>query len=68
MNAADAMYREMKLMTNIADWMVSHGEVMSDRSRSNFYVFVRIRRIRWQGRVYDVIDVDNLTCRIERVE
>ena len=68
MNAADKMLGEMKLMTNIADWMASHGEILSDRSRSDFYTFVRIRRIRWRGRVYDVIDVDNLTCQIERVE
>ena len=68
MNVADKMFREMKLMTNIADWMASHGEVLSDRSRSNPYTFVRIRRIRWQGRVYDIIDVDNMTCRIDRIE
>ena len=59
---------ELKLMTNIADWMASHGEILSDWSRSSFYAFVRIRKIRWRGRVYDVIDVDNLTCQIERVE
>ena len=45
MNYADKMLREMKLMTNIADWMASHGEILSDRSRSDFYTFVRIRRI-----------------------
>jgi len=68
MNFTDRMHSELKLMTNIADWMASHGEILSDWSRSSFYAFVRIRRIRWQGRVYDVIDVDNLTCQIERVE
>lgn len=68
MNVADRMLREMKLMTSITDWMVSHGEVLSDLSRSNPYTFVRIRRIRWRDRIYETIDVDNLTCRIERIK
>ena len=68
MNAAEKMLIEMKLMTNITEWMASHGEVLSDRSRSNPYTFVRIRRIRWRGKVYETVDVDDMTCRIEHIE
>ena len=38
MNYADKMERENCLKTNLADWMLRHGEILSDRSRSNEYV------------------------------
>ena len=43
MNIADKMERESRLLANLVSWMESHGEVLSDRSRSNHYVGVRIR-------------------------
>ena len=68
MNYADKTERESLLLTNLVSWMESHGEVLSDRSRSNYYAGVRIRTIRWRGRVYTAIDVDGMTCRLERDE
>ena len=41
MNIAEKMERESRLMGNIADWMEKHGEVLSDRQRSNAYTGVR---------------------------
>lgn len=35
MNYADKMEQENRLKTNLAEWMLRHGEVLSDRSRSN---------------------------------
>jgi hypothetical protein len=67
MNYADKMERESRLMGNIADWMEKHGEVLSDRQRSNAYTGVRIREIRWRGRTYRIVDVDGMTCQIERL-
>ena len=67
MNIAEKMERESRLMGNIADWMEKHGEVLSDRQRSNAYTGVRIREIRWQGRDYQIVDVDGMTCRIEKL-
>jgi hypothetical protein len=47
--------------------MEQHGEVLSDRQRSNAYTGVRIREIRWRGRTYRIVDVDGMTCQIERL-
>ena len=67
MNYADKMEMESRLKGNIADWMEQHGEVLSDRQRSNAYTGVRIREIRWRGRTYRIVDVDGMTCQIERL-
>ena len=34
MNIADKMERESRLRGNLAEWMMSHGTVKSDRERS----------------------------------
>ena len=67
MNIADKMEREARLKSNIADWMEAHGRVLSDRQRSNAYTGVRIREIEWRGRTYRIVDVDGMTCQIERL-
>ena len=66
MNYVDKMEREARLKSNISDWMEAHGKVLSDRQRSNAYTGVRIREIEWRGRTYRIVDVDGLTCQIER--
>ena len=67
MNIAEKMERESRLMGRIADWMESHGEVLYDRQRSNAYTGVRIREITWRGHTYRIVDVDGMTCQIERL-
>ena len=67
MNIADKMERESRLMGNIASWMQTHGETLSDRQRSNAYTGVRIREIRWRGYTFRIVDVDGMTCQIERL-
>ena len=67
MNLAEKMVMEARLKGRIADWMEGHGEVLSDREQSNAYTGVRIRKIRWRGHTYEIIDVDGMTCRIERL-
>ena len=67
MNIAEKMERESRLMTNLAGWMEKHGTVISDRQQSNVYTGVRIREIQWRGNTYQIIDVDGMTCRIERL-
>ena len=66
MNYADKMEQEARLMSRLADWMEKHGEVLSDRQRSNAYTGVRIREVIWRGCRYEIIDVDGITCRVER--
>jgi hypothetical protein len=66
MNIADKMERESRLLANLVSWMETHGEVISDRSQSNSYVGVRIRTIRWHGRTYTAVDIDGMTCQLER--
>ena len=56
MNIADKMERESRLMGRLADWMEAHGTVLSDRQRSNAYTGVRIREIKWRGRIYRIVD------------
>lgn len=67
MNIADKMETESRLMGNIAGWMEKHGEVLSDRQRRNAYTGVRIREISWRGHTYWIVDVDGMTCRIEKL-
>ena len=67
MNYAEKMEMESRLMGNIADWMEKHGGVLSDRQRSNAYTGVRIREISWRGHTYRIVDVDGMTCRIEKL-
>ncbi len=67
MNYVDKMEREARLKSNIACWMEEHGRVLSDRQRSNAYTGIRIREIEWRGRTYRIVDVDGMTCQIERL-
>ena len=67
MNIADKMERESRLMGRIADWMEAHGTVIYDQQRSNAYADVRIREIEWRGHTYRIVDVDWMTCQIERL-
>ena len=68
MGFTEKMARESRLLTNLVNWMESHGEVLSEQIRFNHYVGVRIRTIRWHDRVYTAVDVDGMTCRLEREE
>ena len=67
MNIADKMEREARLMSNIAEWMEKHGTVLSDRQRSNAYTGVRILEVRWRGSDWRIVEVDGMTCQIERI-
>ena len=66
-NYADKMEMESKLMGNIADWMEKHGRVLSARKQSNAYTGVRILEVRWRGSDWRIIEVDGMTCQIERM-
>ena len=48
-NYADKMEQEARLKGNLAEWMEKHGNVLSDRQRSNAYTGVRILEVRWRG-------------------
>ena len=67
MNIADKMEREARLMSNLADWMEKHGTVISDRQRSNAYTGVRILEVGWRGSNWRIVEVDGMTCQIERI-
>ena len=66
-NYTDKMEMESKLMGNIADWMEKHGRVLSDRQQSNAYTGVRILEVRWRGSDWRIVEVDGMTCQIERL-
>lgn len=66
-NIADKMEMESRLMTNLAAWMERRGIVKRERQRSNAYCGVRIREIDWRGNRYEVVDVDGMTCQINRI-
>ena len=67
MNIADKMESEARLMSNLADWMEKHGTVLFDRQRSNAYTGVRILEVRWRGSEWRIVEVDGMTCQIERI-
>ena len=67
MNIADKMERESRLMSNLADWMERRGTVLSDRQRSNAYTGVRILEVQWCGSDWRIVEVDGMTCQIERI-
>ena len=67
MNIAEKMAIESRLMGHIAAWMEEHGEVLSDRQQSNAYTGVRVREIEWRGASFRIVDVDGITCQIERI-
>ena len=66
-NYADKMEQEARLKGNLAEWMEKHGNVLSDRQRSNAYVGVRILDVRWRGSDLRIVEVDGMTCQIERM-
>lgn len=53
-------------MSNLADWMASHGTILSDRSQHNEYVCVRIVEVLWRNQKWEIIEVDGETCRIDK--
>ena len=67
MNIADKMEREARLMSNLSAWMEKHGRVLSDRQRSNAYTGVRILEVQWRGSDWRIVEVDGMTCQIERI-
>ena len=66
MNYAEKMERENRLKTNLAEWMLRHGEVLSDQSRSNEYVGIRMAEVQWRGIKWQITEVDGMVFRIER--
>ena len=66
-NYADKMEQEARLKGNLAEWMEKHGNVLSDRQRSNAYAGVRILEVRWRVSDWRIIEVDGMTCQIERM-
>ena len=67
LNYADRMEQESRLMGYPSEWMEKHGRVLSDRQQSNAYTGVRILEVRWRGRDWRIIEVDGMTCRIEKL-
>lgn len=41
-----------RLRANVGEWINSHGEVIFENSRSNEYVGMTIKKIKWQDRIY----------------
>ena len=66
MNYAEKMERENRLKTNLAEWMLRHGEVLSGRSRSNEYVGIWMAEVLWRGSGWRITAVDGMVCRIEK--
>ena len=49
MNLVEKMERENRLKTNLAEWMILHGTVISDSSKTNAYATIEIIEVEWQG-------------------
>ena len=68
MNCAEKMEREEHLKTNLAEWMLRHGEVLSERSRSNGYVGLWMAEVLWRGMKWEITEVDGMVCLIEKAD
>lgn len=66
MNLVEKMERENRLKTNLAEWMILHGTVISDSSKTNAYATIEIIEVEWQGIMWTIYNVDGAACRIER--
>lgn len=66
-NIADKMEQEARLKGNLAEWMEKHGRVLYDRQRSNAYTGVRILEVWWRGSDWRIVEVDGMTCQIEKI-
>lgn len=67
MNLASKMLLENQLKTNLTYWILSHGTILSDRSYSNGYVKMRFLKIVWKDCLWKILQVDGMTCQIEKV-
>lgn len=66
MNWYDRMEAKERLMANLTDHMVRHGEIRRDDERSNEYTCVRIIELKWRGKEFTITQVDSMVCRIDR--
>lgn len=66
-NYADKMEQEARLKGNLADWMERHGTVVYRKTHSSYYCGVLIREIEWRGSRFRIVDVDGMTCEIEKI-
>ena len=55
-----------RLMENIAAWMIWHGSINNHSSRSNEYAGVEIYELTWRGVEFRIVQVDGMTCVIEK--
>ena len=55
-----------RLMERIANHMERYGEVLSVVERSNEMTGVRIVNVEWQDRLFEIVQVDGMTCQINR--
>ena len=55
------------LLNSLADWLLTNGAVVSDEERSNEYVGVRTITVCWKNKNYLIVQVDGMTCKIEKV-
>ena len=60
------MMYHTKLLDNIAVWMISHGSINNQIIRSNEYTGVEIYELTWRGIEFRIVQVDGMTCVIER--
>lgn len=68
MNYADKMLMESRLMNNLANWMLNHGEETYRNEQSNAYVGILIQEVVWRGKKYQIQTVDGMVCFIEKVK
>ena len=64
MNLVEKMERENRLKTNLAEWMILHGTVISDSSKTNAYATIESIEGEWQGIMGTIYNVYGATCRI----
>ena len=68
MNYVDKMNLESRLMKNLRDWMLKHGEILEHRVNSDFYACFEYFEVKWRSKYFNIQVVDGMVCRIEKMK
>ena len=55
-----------RILENVAAFMISHGQIISDNERGNPYCCIRMIELTWREIRFLITKVDGETCLIEK--
>ena len=67
MNWNERQEIKQRLMTKIANRMIQNGRINSDETHNSPMACAREVKLTWMGVPFEIIEVDGLVCRIDKV-